>query len=240
MRQLVSICASAMVLACGSSALAADLPVKAPRAPVVIPVAYNWTGFYIGGHVGGAWGKKDWVAVGVGPLGSHDVDGFIGGGQVGFNYQVGAFVWGVEVDFSWANLDGNHIDTVFGGNNRTDVKWLGTVTGRLGYAWDRALLYVKGGGAWVRDLYTITGAGGFFAETRDTNWGWTIGAGLEYGLTPNWSVKVEYNYLDFGTERIRFTPTVGPAFDRDVDQQIHAIKVGINYRFGAQPVLARY
>ena len=125
------------------------------------------------------------------------------------------------------------------GNNKTEVKWLGTVTGRIGYAWDRMLLYVKGGGAWVRDVYTITAGGGFFAETRDTNWGWTIGAGLEYGLTPNWSVKAEYNYLDFGTERIRFTPNVGAPFDRDVDQHIHVVKVGINYRFGG-PVVARY
>jgi outer membrane immunogenic protein len=240
MRGLISICTAAAVLGCASAASAADLPVRAPRAPVVVATAYNWSGIYIGGHVGGAWGNKDWVAVGVGPLGSHDVDGFIGGGQLGFNYQTGALVFGAEVDFSWAGLDGSFIDNIFLGNNKTEVKWLGTVTGRIGYAWDRMLLYVKGGGAWVRDVYTITGAGGFFAETKDTNWGWTIGAGLEYGLTPNWSVKAEYNYLDFGTERIGFTPNVGAPFQRDVDQNIHVVKVGINYRFGAGPVVARY
>jgi outer membrane immunogenic protein len=228
----------ALSIALAAPAMAADLrmPVKAPP-PMVAP-AYNWTGFYIGAHVGGAWGTKDWVAVGVGPLGSHDIDGLIAGGQVGFNYQVGAWVWGVEVDFSWANLDGGHTDTVFVGNNTTEVNWLGTATGRVGLAWDRALIYAKGGAAWVRDVYTITSPG-FLAETRDTNWGWTVGAGLEYGLTPNWSMKLEYNYLDFGTERISFNPNAGAPFERDVDQNIHLVKFGINYRFGG-PVVARY
>ena len=219
-----------------SPVLAADLPVrKAPFAPAAV---YDWTGFYIGGHLGGAWGDKDWFAVGVGPLGSHDVDGFIGGGQVGFNYQVGTWVFGVEADFSWADVNGHHVDNVFFGDNRTKVDWFGTVTGRIGYAFDRTLLYVKAGGAWARDVYTIT-ATGFFAQTSDTNWGWTVGAGLEYGLTPNWSLKLEYNYLSFDTQRVTFVPNTGGPFDRDVDQQIHVLKAGINYRFGG-PITARY
>jgi outer membrane immunogenic protein len=90
---------------------------------------------------------------------------------------------------------------------------------------------VKGGGAWVRDEYTITSGGLFFADADDTQNGWTIGAGLEYGFSPNWSAKVEYNYLDFGTDRVTFVPLAGASFLRDVDQQIHAVKVGINYRF---------
>jgi outer membrane immunogenic protein len=220
-----------------SPVLAADLPVrKAPFTPAAS--VYNWTGFYIGGHVGGAWGDKDWVAVGVGPLGSHDVDGFIGGGQVGFNYQVGRWVFGVEADFSWADVDGHHIDNVFLGDNRTKVDWFGTVTGRIGYTFDRTLLYVKAGGAWARDVYTITSTG-FFAQTSDTNWGWTVGAGLEYGMTPNWSLKLEYNYLSFDTQRVTFVPNTGGPFDRDVDQTIHVLKAGINYRFGG-PITARY
>jgi outer membrane immunogenic protein len=110
------------MLACVASASAADLSVRAPvmKAPPPVPVAvFNWTGFYVGAHVGGGWGDKDWVAVGVGPLGSHDIDGFLGGGQIGFNYQVGAWVLGAEVDFSWADLDGSFVDTIFGGNNAT-------------------------------------------------------------------------------------------------------------------------
>lgn len=239
MRLFVSICM--MQIGCAVAASAADLPAKAPisRAPIIAP-AYNWSGFYVGAHVGAGWGTKDWTAVGVAPLGSHDINGWLAGGQVGYNQQVGAWVIGVEVDASWTNLDGGHIDAVFVGNNTTEVESLGTVTGRIGHTWDRALLYVKGGGAWVRDVYTIVGGGGFYAQTSDTNWGWTIGAGLEYGLSPNWSMKLEYNYLDFGVERINFTPTVGAPFARDVDQQIHLVKFGINYRFGSQAVVARY
>ena len=82
-------------------------------------------------------------------------------------------------------------------------------------------------------MYTIT-ATGFFAETSDTNWGWTVGAGLEYGMTPNWSLKLEYNYLSFDTQRVTFVPNTGGSFDRDVDQTIHVLKAGINYRFGAR------
>jgi len=103
----------------------------------------------------------------------------------------------------------------------------------LSQAADRTLLYVKAGGAWARDVYTIT-ATGFFAETSDTNWGWTVGAGLEYGMTPNWSLKLEYNYLSFDTQRVTFVPNTGGPFDRDVDQTIHVLKAGINYRFGAR------
>ena len=212
-------------------ALAADLPLmtKAPPRPLAV---YNWTGFYAGAHLGGGWGDKDWVAVGVGPLGSHDISGFIGGGQIGFNYQIGAWVFGVEGDISGTTLKGEHVDTTFFGNNITEVEWFGTITGRVGYAWDRALLYVKGGGAWVRDKYTITDAGLFFAGAATTKDGWTIGAGLEYAFAPRWSAKIEYNYLDFGSETVTFTTGGGGTFLREVDQQIHAVKAGLNYRLG--------
>src|SRR5262249_49788539 len=99
-------------LAVGSATVASAAHLRAPvtKAPPPVTMVYNWTGFYCGGHVGGAWGDKDWVAVGVGPLGSHNVDGFIGGGQVGYNYQVGRWVFGVEADFSWADVNGSHVD----------------------------------------------------------------------------------------------------------------------------------
>jgi len=239
MRSVISAGLAAATFGFTTAAWAADLPIRQPITKAPIMASYNWSGFYIGGHLGGGWGEKDWVAVGFGPLGAHDVDGFIGGGQVGINYQVGALVLGIEADFSWADLKGSHVDTVFGGNNLTNVDWFGTVTGRIGYAWDRTLLYVKGGGAWAHDKYTITSGGLFFAGANDTNWGWTIGGGLEYGMTPNWSLKLEYNYLSFDTNRVTFVPVAGAPFDRDVDQNIHVLKAGINYRFGG-PVVARY
>jgi outer membrane immunogenic protein len=119
---------------------------------------------------------------------------------------------------------------VFFGNNITDVEWVATLSGRLGYAWGPTLLYAKGGGAWARDDYTITTGGLFFAGADATKSGWTVGAGLEYGFTPNWSARIEYNYLDLGTETVRFVTTAGGSFLREVDQNIHAVKLGINFR----------
>ena len=224
--------AALLALTAAQPTLAADAPVyKGP--PPVAAALFNWSGFYIGAHVGGGWGTKDWVALGFGALGSHNISGFLGGGQIGFNYQTGAWVFGVEGDFSWTNLKGEHVDAIFGGNNITEVAWLGTITGRLGYAWDRTLLYVKGGGAWVRDNYTITAGGVYFAGADATKAGWTVGTGLEYALAPNWSAKIEYNYLDFGNHTVRFVTGGGGSFLREVDQYIHVVKVGINYRFGS-------
>jgi outer membrane immunogenic protein len=185
---------------------------------------------------------------------------------------VGSFL-GLEADFSWAAIDGDHTKefslsqspgtlTVIRVGAHTKIDRLGTITGRIGYSWDRALLYVKGGAAWVRDQYHLSIDGTFFnggavdltfasiGSANDNRWGWTIGTGFEYGLTQNWSVKAEYNYLDFGTDRIGFTgrctvncgaPPFERAFELDIRQHIHLVKVGINYRFGATaPGVASY
>ena len=218
------------------SAMAADIarPVyKAPPAGA-LPVAYDWTGFYIGGHVGYGWAKKDWQdSFGLFNL-STDANGFLGGGQVGFNYQIGQFVLGAEGDFSWTGINGG--STLTGGgvpapgrSFNTDVNWVSTVTGRLGLAFDRWLVYAKGGVAWAEDkfstdLYTFPGA----VEVTDTRIGWTAGAGVEYAFAPAWSAKLEYNYMDFGDKAVSFSPTTTTS----IDQQIHVVKLGINYKFG--------
>jgi outer membrane immunogenic protein len=239
-------------------ATAADMgmPVKAPP-PAAAPV-YNWTGFYIGAHVGGAWGDKDWTStatfggpvlpVGT-PIGSHDASGMIAGGQLGFNWQAPGSNWviGVEAQMSWADLSGDHIlgpGPVFAEQVlSTKVDWLGTVTGRLGYAWDRALLYAKGGVAFVHDKHHgfLVGAPNIALDGDTTRTGWTIGGGIELALGGNWSVKGEYNYLNFGKDGVDFTDTGGGAFSIDIDQHLHVVKFGINYRFGGfGPVVARY
>ena len=227
--------ASATVLS--SAAIAADIsrPVyKAPPAGA-LPVSYDWTGFYVGGHVGYGWAKKDWTdSFGLFDV-SHDANGFLGGGQVGYNYQIGQFVLGVEGDFSGSGISGS--TTALGSNFNTNVDWTATVTGRLGVAFDRWLVYGKGGAAWAHDrfstnFYTFPAS----TEVTDTRIGWVAGAGVEYAFAPQWSAKLEYNFMDFGTRVVSFAP----GSSTDIDQQVHAIKLGVNYKFGGGPIMARY
>jgi outer membrane immunogenic protein len=231
-------------------AMAADMraPVKAPPPAIVAP-AFNWSGFYIGAHVGGAWSDKDWpltssngvflVFPGFPHFGSHDVKGFIAGGQVGFNWQASGSNWvlGVEAQASWSNADGEHTVDVF--RFRTEVEWLGTVTGRLGYAFDRVLVYAKGGFAFAHDKHELAVFTDPTLFTDKTRTGWTVGGGVELALWQNWSAKLEYNYMDLGRKDVTFSDGV-TFMTFDVDQQMHVVKFGINYRFGGSPVVARY
>jgi len=223
--------ALAAVVALGvTAASAADLgqrPVyKAQPAPIAI---YNWSGFYVGGHLGGAWGREDIRDNITGLTGKTDPSGFLGGAQVGYNWQVGQWVFGIEGDWSWTNADGDA--AIPGAIVKSEYNWFSTLTGRVGYAVDNWLWYVKGGAAWADVDYSIGGVK--VGENRN---GWTIGGGLEYGLTPNWSAKLEYNYLDFGKDSIAAPIGV------QADTQVHLFKAGLNYRFdwGKAPVVARY
>lgn len=240
------------VIGLAGHAGAADLPARAPIYQPPPVFLYNWSGFYIGAHAGGGWGRKHWVDTTFAPLdeGSHDVSGALAGGQIGFNFQAGAWVFGLEGQASWADLTGEHVSLAFPTDrDRTRVDALGTVAGRVGYAFDRVLLYGKGGVAWAHDKFSITDipSGITYANFVQTRWGWMAGAGLEYGLTANWSAKIEYNYMDLGTVRatnVICSPNFGcggpgGSFNEDVSQQLHVVKVGINYRFGG-PVVAQY
>ena len=137
------------------AAFAADLPVKAPvyRAPPPVAV-FSWTGCYVGGNVGGLWARSDWTNLNGTSLGGHDADGWLGGVQAGCNYQVDRWVFGIQGDYDWTGAKGSSPDAVIIGDlDETKIKSLASVTGRVGYAWDRFLVYVKGGGAWERDDY---------------------------------------------------------------------------------------
>jgi outer membrane immunogenic protein len=238
MRRAVLACGLASAAMLGSAAHAADInrPVyKAPPAGV-LPAAYDWTGFYIGGHIGYGWSKNTFSDPFV-PFSVSDANanGILGGGQVGFNYQVGQFVFGVEGDMSGTGIKGG--PTVLGANFNTNVDWTATATGRAGYAFDRWLVYAKGGAAWAHDrystnFYTFPGS----VELTDTRFGWTVGAGVEYAFAPQWSAKLEYNYMDFGTKTYSFAP----GSSTDIDQQMHVIKAGVNYKFGGNPLAARF
>jgi outer membrane immunogenic protein len=229
----------------GQIASAADLPVKAPPM-VAAPLPWSWTGFYVGGHLGGGWGSKDWSnACDAGDCfdlapASGKVNGFLGGFQAGYNYQIGWVVVGIEGDFSFADVSGSYTcfaDLPPAGSCTSKADWFGTLTGRIGGTVDHALLYVKGGAAWVHDKYTdncpacgpYENAASFTGD--QTKLGWTVGAGVEYAFTRNWSGKVEYDYMDFGTTNVSMISSTNDPYTVDILQRIHVVKAGVNYRF---------
>jgi len=236
-------------------ALAADMPVYKGPAPVTAPL-FNWTGPYLGLHGGYGWGDKTWnLTV---PIASFDAgadfstNGWLGGAQIGFNYQIENWVWGLEADFSWSNIDGNRT-TVAPNAEVADfsvgLDWLATITGRVGIAYDRSLFYIKGGAAWVREEYGFSSPTlGVAGSTHRTRGGWTVGAGWEWAYPENWTVRLEYNYMDFRTHRnltlsgLGVVPAPPPDPSWDIEQQVHAVKFAINYRFAtpATPIATRY
>jgi len=226
-----------LALVAAGSASAADLgrPVyKAP--PPVAPPPFSWTGFYIGAHIGGAFSDRDWTDAITGEtIASQNFSSFIGGGQVGYNYQVGSWVFGVEGDISGVAM--NDSVTCFFGTLvcKTEDNFLATATGRLGYAYDHWLWYVKGGGAWTRDELTITDPlTGVSLSASNTRGGWTVGGGVEYAFAPAWSAKLEYDFMDFGDRSFTFTD--GFVLPVNVHRdQINVVKFGVNYHFFVGP-----
>ena len=239
-----------------SAASAADLAARPyTKAPAYIDSIYNWSGFYVGGHIGGASTNEQWVnsanttifgdlAPGQGyrQRGS----GIIGGGQIGYNWQANNVVFGVEGTLAGLNNSGTVNNTVFGAGDdvfswRTNM--LATVVGRAGIAVNNNLFYAKGGYAGANNRLSVvdnvanpsTGSGG------QTHWanGWTVGAGWEYGVTRNWIVGLEYNYAAFGSQTYQLGGLAGNyTFDakpRDIQWAV----VRASYKFDA-PVLARY
>jgi outer membrane immunogenic protein len=230
----IAYCVLAAALA-SSSAGAADLMVrKAPPAPAVV----NWTGFYAGIHLGYGFGKITYYDPNFPAWSlSHRPDGVIGGGQVGFNYQAGAWVLGIEADASAANLTDTIVDTqpgFVGDRFAAKIDALGTISGRLGYAFGGTLVYAKGGAAFAHThVDYLFGGGGFGPAALDiTRWGWTAGGGVEQALWSNWSAKLEYNYLDFGRSGLVVFAPLPDGFVGSFAQDIHLVKLGLNYRFG--------
>jgi outer membrane immunogenic protein len=219
-------------------ALAADLPARsAPytKAPAYVAPIYNWTGFYIGGHIGGAFAGNNSLS------GS---DGrFLGGVQGGADYQFGNnWVIGIEAEYSWLANGNSGVTFPAGTVVSTNSDQLGSVTGRLGYSFGPTLLYAKGGYAWKdNDNISVVAGGAPAAFTTDGSHkdGYTVGAGLEYMFAPSWSAKIEYQYYNFGSGTFTSGP-VGLAGARFTDDD-HTVKAGINYRFNwGGPVAARY
>jgi outer membrane immunogenic protein len=236
------------------SALAADMPVKAVyKAPPVISY-YSWTGCFVGGNGGGLWVSKDYNVGGVvggfgavgANLGTHTASSGLGGVQIGCDYQfAGSWVIGIQADYDWSRADGSHTDLVTATwTDHSQTTSLGSVTGRLGYSWDRFLGYVRGGYAWERDNYnTYVTATGLNIATANGNTrnGYTVGIGGEFAFT-NWlSGFAEYDYYDFGTKTTTFVDGVGATFgSADIRERKSVFKVGLNLRWNPSPVVARY
>lgn len=246
--------------------IAAVMPTKAPvkaRGTVIPPT--NWTGFYVGGFLGIEYGNTDVRFVGD-PLGSGNnprVLGALGGGTVGYNYQMpNNWVIGAEGDLGATNLHGSRSCTPsanifsFGSilNCQNTSNWVSTVAARVGYSWERTLYYVKAGGAWSDDtintscifgplngavISCINQAGrvtnGF--STSGTRSGVVVGFGTEFDLGKNWSAKAEYDYIDFGARTGLASDGITTLRDSGAISQV---KVGINYRFGPTTIVAKY
>ncbi len=217
--------ASVGVLALGSaSASAADITRPMPaKAPAYVTPAYNWTGFYVGINGGGAFGHSKLTNT-LGATG-FDVNGGLVGGTLGYNYQINQWVLGLEGDVDWADISGNTNSALCAGTTcSTKNDWLATVRGRVGYAYDRFLPYVTGGAAFGDMKTSVTG----FSGQTDTRTGWTAGGGLEYAFNGPWSAKIEYLYVDLGSDTCSVA-NCGRSTTNDFHTNI--VRAGINYHF---------
>ena len=195
-----------------------------------------WAGFYIGAHAGGAWTNVDWDDISLTGEGvNNNSSGFIGGGQIGYNWQSGHLVVGIEASLSGADLEGDERSSINPTvTYSTDINSIVTVTGRLGYAADRWLIYGKAGWANARvEISGVnTGLGDSFS-VDDRRSGWTVGAGLEYLIAPSVSLGVEYSFIDLGSRDFSGSTDLGLAFTaRDVETEIHSVTARLNVKLG--------
>src|SRR5436190_235162 len=235
----VLLAGAAFAVVFGNCAMAADMRAVNKAPPPPAPV-FSWTGFYLGTHTGAAIGLTtthntapyDGFDSGI-PV-SYDLNSVatFGGGQIGYNWQLGSLVLGAEIDGGYLGAR----ESQHPSDDLVEVRygWYGTFTGRAGFAYDRLMSYVKGGAAVAQIRNTASDfTGGVitaadFSQISSTKWGWTIGSGFEYAILPNWNVKSEYLYMDFGTRNS--TNIDGDIFEHR--NRIQTWKVGLNYRWG--------
>jgi outer membrane immunogenic protein len=242
-----------IALGLGAPASAADLAArpytKAP--PPMVASIYDWTGFYIGGN--GGWGEShncvdflDRAGVAF-ASGCRDRSGGVIGGQLGYRWQAASWVFGLEAQGDWADLS-NTRDSLINPSLSTTTKTgsFGLFTGQIGYAWNSALLYVKGGAAVTDTRLTVfdNRFGTELISQSATRWGGTVGVGIEYGFTPNWSVGLEYDHLFMGDANNSFTVTdrrLVNFLNNRLSQDVDLLTVRFNYRFGGYgSQVARY
>ena len=199
-----------------TAASAADLPRQYTKAPApMAPPVFNWSGFYIGANAGYGWADSSFG----------DANGFIGGGQIGYNWQgLGSpLVLGLEADLQFSDMSTSA--TVGGVTADADINAFGTVRGRIGYAFDRFMIYGTGGLAFTNTELSLS-AGGASVSDDDWSTGWTLGGGVEWALMPNWSAKLEYLYVDSGDTTLALAGTTVTG-----DYDFSVVRAGLNYRF---------
>jgi outer membrane immunogenic protein len=221
-------------------ALAADMPTKAPPLAPPAP-APSWTGFYFGGHFGYGWAFPEITADFTGTAVGNPPRprGVLGGVQVGYNWQTNHWVYGLEGDFTWSDIKGtsNVVGPVGILNAQGLPDDLSTITGRVGYADMRMLYYIKGGAAWMSEKFnqlsvTTPNCVGTPCTGSNDTWGWAVGAGAEYAIDPHWSIKLEYNYLDFPRHEGVTTSNGVSTNSFHLTRTFDLIKFGLNYKFG--------
>lgn len=257
-------------------AFAADMPARFAKAPPpMVSPAYNWSGFYVGVHAGYTFSEDDNVVT-TGQLAGNianvaggarpgqvrlDRDGFIGGGQIGYNWQFSpSWVFGLEADISY--VDGRETINVVTAslptaappnaplNNtfRSRMEYFGTFRGRIGYAWDRTMVYATGGLAYAEvensaSFFNAANGLQFDGGRRRMETGYTVGGGIEHAFSPNWSVKAEYLYYDLGSNVVNVAAVPGGGgaggYNSRFENDGHIVRAGLNYKFGGAPLMAR-
>jgi outer membrane immunogenic protein len=218
--------------------MAADMPV--PQAapvppPVYFPAYYNWSGIYLGVNGGYGFGQSNWTNAGV-STGSFNTNGFLVGGTLGANYQTGSYLVGFEGDIDWSSVQGSSsaaacvaLGAAAGTTCQTKSPWLGTARARVGYAFDRLLVFGTGGGAFS-GLQAILNPGGSISS-GPSQLGWTAGAGVEYAFTDAVSAKVEYLFVNLGTVACPTATGCGPFASHSFSFSENLVRAGVNYRF---------
>lgn len=214
-------------------ASAADLIYTPPSDEVLYaPTSFTWTGFQLGFHGGYSWGETDSDAADISPfiapLASFDIDGGSFGVHGGYNYQYGAWVFGGEADLDWSGIEGDAYAPAADSTADFEVDWKGSLRGRIGYAFDRLLVYATGGLAFASTELTVNGPLTGYDDESDSNThvGWTLGAGVDYAFTDQIIGRVEYRYTDYGSED--YSSSIGTVSGDFTTSEILA---GVSYKF---------
>ena len=251
----LALAVSALVLS-SVAASAADMAPRYTKAPPpIVAAVYDWSGFYIGLNGGGGWSRKCWdvtniLGVPIVPNlaeGCHDATGGVVGGQIGYRWQMASWVFGLEGQGDWANLSGSNASLLLAGlvTNRSKINAIGLITGQVGYAMNNVLFYFKGGVMGVSDKYDgfITAINFPLDRASQTRYGGAAGVGIDFGITPNLILGVDYMHGFMGTSGVNFTSVALPGvFSRNerIRQDIDMVTARFSYKFGGGAVVARY